>query len=201
MTYPTAPSTADPMTDPRPIHQRAMTQTEAIVAAVQPGQLTLPTPCPEYDVRALLSHIVGGLNRAAVIGEGGDALARPATAADVPDDGWPEAYRAAAQRARAAWADDAKLDAMVEVPWGKIPGRFALAGYIQEILTHGWDLAHATGQPAEGDPELALFALAGAKRVLPPETRGADIPFGPVVPVPPDAAPYAQLAAWLGRQP
>jgi hypothetical protein len=27
------------------------------------------------------------------------------------------------------------------VPWGKIPGRFAIAGYVQEILTHGWDLA------------------------------------------------------------
>jgi uncharacterized protein (TIGR03086 family) len=82
-----------------------------------------------------------------------------------PDDGWPDAYRAAASRAAAsrataAWADDAKLDALVEVPWGKVPGRFALAGYIQEILTHGWDLAQATGQPAEGDPELALWALA-----------------------------------------
>jgi uncharacterized protein (TIGR03086 family) len=88
------------------------------------------------------------------------------------------------------------------VPWGKIPGRFAIAGYVQEILTHGWDLAKATGQPTEGDPELATWALAGARRrILPPEARGADIPFGPVVPFPPDAAPCAQLAAWLGRQP
>jgi uncharacterized protein (TIGR03086 family) len=189
------------MPDPRPIHRRAISQTGAIVAAVEPGQLGLPTPCPEYDVRALLSHIVGGLNRVAVAGEGGNALARPARADDVTDDGWLAAYQAASQRARQAWADDAKLDALVEVPWGKIPGRFAIAGYIQEILTHGWDLAKATGQPTEGDPDLAFFALAGAKRVLPPEARGDDIPFAPVVPVPPDAAPYAQLAAWLGRQP
>ncbi|MGD0607997.1 MAG: TIGR03086 family protein, partial [Streptosporangiaceae bacterium] len=73
---------------------------------------------------------------------------------------------------------------------------------IQEILTHGWDLAQATGQPTEGDPDLAFFALAGAKRVLPAELRGDDeIPFGPVVDVPAEAGPYAQLAAWLGRQP
>jgi uncharacterized protein (TIGR03086 family) len=195
------PNTTEPMTDPRPIHRRAMAQTEAIVMAVEPGQLGLPTPCPEYDVRSLLSHIVGGLNRVAIVGEGGDALARPARADDVPDDGWLAAYQAASQRARQAWADDAKLDALAEVPWGKIPGRFAIAGYVQEILTHGWDLAKATGQPTEGDPDLAFFALAGAKRILPPETRGGDIPFGSVVPVPPDAAPYAQLAAWLGRQP
>jgi uncharacterized protein (TIGR03086 family) len=201
----TQPAAAGPAaTDPREIHRRAMAQTEAIVAAVQPGQLDLPTPCPEYDVRALLGHMVGGLNRVAIAGEGGDALARPARADEVPADGWAAAYRTATRRATQAWADDAKLDALVEVPWGKIPGRFAVAGYIQEILTHGWDLAKATGQPTEHDPELACYALAGAKRILPPEARGDDVPFGPVVRVTADAAPYgpyAQLAAWLGRQP
>ena len=131
------------MTDPREIHQRAMAQTETIVAAVRPAQLALPTPCAEYDVRALLSHIVGG----------------------------------------------------------KVPGRIAVSGYVQEILAHGWDLARATGQPTELDPELASWVLAVARRILPPEPRGGEIPFGPVVPVPPDAGPYAQLAGWLGRQP
>ena len=189
--------------DPRPLHRRAIAQTEAVVATVTPEQLTLPTPCPEYDVRALLSHITGGLTRAALVGEGDPgALARPAMASGVPDDAWPTAYRAAADRAIAAWADDTKLDTLFEVPWGKVPGRFVIAGYIQEILAHGWDLAKATGQPTDGDPELALFALAGAKRILPPDIRGTDdIPFGPVVEVPTDATPYTQLAAWLGRHP
>jgi len=189
--------------DPRPLHRRAIAQTETAVAAVSVDQLTLPTPCTEYDVRTLLSHIIGGLTRAALVGEGDPhALARPAMAEGPPDDGWPAAYRAAAERAVAAWADDAKLDTLVEVPWGKVPGRFALAGYIQEILAHGWDLAQATGQPTERDPELATWALAGAKRILPPDIRGdAGVPFGPVVEVSPDAAPYAQLAAWLGRHP
>jgi uncharacterized protein (TIGR03086 family) len=189
--------------DPRPLYRRAVAQTEIVVAAVSPAQLGLPTPCTEYDVRALLAHIVGGLTRTALVGEGDpDALARPAVAEGVPDDGWPDAYRAAADRAFAAWADDARLDALVEVPWGKVPGRFALAGYIQEVLTHGWDLAQATGQPAEGDPELALWALATAKRILPPDIRGAEgVPFGPVVDAPAGAGPHTQLAAWLGRQP
>jgi uncharacterized protein (TIGR03086 family) len=189
--------------DPRPLYRRAVAQTEAIVAAVTPGQLDLPTPCPEYDVRALLAHITGGLTRTALVGEGDpEALSRPAAASGVSDDGWPDAYQAGADRAFAAWADDAKLDALVEVPWGKIPGRFALGGYIQEVLAHGWDLAKATGQRTEGDPELALFSLATAKRILPPEIRGGDdVPFGPVVDAPADAGPYTQLAAWLGRQP
>jgi uncharacterized protein (TIGR03086 family) len=189
------------MTDPREIHQRAMAQTESVVAAVAPGQLGLPTPCTECDVRALLSHIVGGLNRIAMVGEGADALAVPARADGVPDDGWLAAYRTARARATAAWADHARLDALVEVPWGKVPGRIAVCGYIQEILTHGWDLARATGQPTELDPELASWVLAIAQRILPPEPRGGEIPFGPVVPASRDAGPYAQLAAWLGRHP
>src|SRR5580704_4219647 len=118
--------------DPRELHQRAMAQTEAIVAAVSPGQLTRPTPCAEYDVRALLSHIVGGLNRIAVMGEGGDALAVEPRADGVPDDGWLAAYQTACSRARAAWADDATLDALVVAPWGKVPGRIALSGCVQE---------------------------------------------------------------------
>jgi len=188
-------------TDPREIHQRALAQTESIVAAVVPAQLGLPTPCTEYDVRALLSHMVGGLNRIAIMGEGGDALAIPPRADGVPDDGWLAAYRAAAARVRAAWAEDARLDALVEVPWGKVPGRIAVSGYVQEILTHAWDLARATGQPTELDPELATWVLAVARRILPPEPRGGEIPFGPVVPAPPGAGVYAQLAGWLGRQP
>ena len=189
------------ITDPRELHQRAMAQTETVVAAVRPDQLTLPTPCTGYDVRELLSHVVGGLNRIAVMGEGGDALAVEPRADGVPDDGWPAAYAAARARVTAAWADDARLDALVEVPWGKVPGRIALGGYVQEILTHGWDLAQATGQPTELDPELASWVLAVARQILPPEPRGGEIPFGPVVPVPADAGRYAHLAAWLGRQP
>ena len=188
--------------DPRPVHARALAQTESIVAAVGQDQLGLPTPCSEYDVRTLLSHMVGGQNRIATVGEGGDGLAVPPFADGVPDDGWPDAFRATAARAASAWSDDAKLDALVEVPWGKVPGRIAVSGYLMEILTHGWDLAKATGQPTEGDPELAAYVLAIARRILPPEPRGGDeSPFGPVSEIDADAAPYAQLAAWLGRQP
>jgi uncharacterized protein (TIGR03086 family) len=189
------------MTDPRQVYARAIAQTEPIVAAVEPNQLGLPTPCTEYDVRALLSHIIGGMNRVATAGESGDALAVPARVDGVPDDGWPAAYRTPAARARAAWADDVKLEAEVALPWGTMPGRIAVSAYVQELLTHAWDLAQATGQPTEGDPELAAWTLALARRILPPEPRGGEVPFAPVVEPPPGAGPYAQLAAWLGRQP
>lgn len=158
--------------DPREYYARTLAQTESVVAAVKPDQLDDPTPCTEYDVRALLSHIVGGIQRTAIVGEGGDPFATPARVDGVPDDGWVAAYQAVRARVTAAWADDARLDAMVTVPWGTVPGRAALSGYVQETLTHGWDLATATGQPTELDPELASWTLAIAQRILPPEPRG-----------------------------
>lgn len=149
-------------------------------------------------MRALLSHMVGAVTRAALIGEGKDALAVPPFADSATAD-WTAAYREAAGRALAAWAEDAKLDGLVAVPWGKVPGRDAVTGYAEEILTHGWDLAVATGQETERDPSLAELALEFTRRILPPGIRGADVPFGAVVEPPPGAGPYARLAAWLGR--
>src|ERR1700690_4209502 len=80
-------------TDPRPMYARALDQTGLIIDSVRPDQLGDPTPCTEYDVRSLLSHMVGGVTRVAVAGEGGDALAVAARADGVPDDGWPAAFR------------------------------------------------------------------------------------------------------------
>lgn len=185
------------MDDPRVIYFRATAQTESVIAAVRPEQENLPTPCRDWDVRTLLSHLVGGVTRVALVGEGADALSLPPFAA--AGDDWAAGFRAAVKRAEAAWADDATLDAPCTVPWGTVPGRVALAGYVREVLAHGWDLATATGQPTELDPELAAFALDVSRRSLPADGR-AGIPFGPVRPAPPGAGGYAQLAAWLGRE-
>jgi uncharacterized protein (TIGR03086 family) len=187
--------------DPREMYGRALDQTELIIEQVRPAQLGEPTPCTAFDVRALLGHMVGGVHRIAHVGEGGNALDVEARADGVPDDGWSAAFREAGARARAAWADDARLEAIVSVPWGQVPGRDALPGYVQEVVVHGWDLAKAVGQPAELDPELAEYAFTFARQFLPPQRRGGPVPFGPVVAAPSGAGPYDQLAAWLGRTP
>jgi uncharacterized protein (TIGR03086 family) len=188
------------MNDPRVIFSRAVAQTESIVAAVRPDQAGLPTPCADWDVRTLVSHMAGGVIRIALVGEGADALQVPPFAdLDGKSAGeWAAVYRAAGARAAAAWTDDAKLDALFSVPWGKVPGRVAVAGYVREVLAHGWDLASATGQETELDPELGAYGLEVSRQSLPAAGREG-IPFGAVVPAPADAGVYAQMAAWLGR--
>ena len=62
------------MQDPRPLYERAADQFAGLLKTVTPERLGDPTPCTEYDVRALVSHVVGGTHRIAHIGEGGDWL-------------------------------------------------------------------------------------------------------------------------------
>lgn len=75
-------------------------------------------------VEQLMRHIVTGVRRAPVIAEGRDPQ-EVGPADDVPTQELLTAYRSAAEVAVAAWSPDERLDAMVTVPWGSIPGRGA----------------------------------------------------------------------------
>lgn len=46
---------------------------------------------------------------------------------------------------------------------------------------------------------MAESTLAAARRFVPEDRRGGQIPFGPVVSVEAEAGADARLAAWLGR--
>ena len=45
-----------------------------LLAGVRPDQLDLPTPCGDWDVRALVSHLHLVAERVLVLGRGGDAM-------------------------------------------------------------------------------------------------------------------------------
>jgi len=176
-------------TDPRPLYARAIAWTHGLMAGA--------TPCPEFDVRALLGHLVATVERARVIGEGGDPFSVPLVVTGVENGA--DTYRAAADKTLALWSDDALLDRMLTAPWGTVPGRATVWGYLNETLVHGWDLAVATGQDPETDPDLAEVVLAAVQRFVPAEPRGGPVPFGPVVEPHADAGPTERLANWSGH--
>lgn len=186
--------------DPRPILARALDQTQRQFAAVRPDELDNRTPCAEYDVRALLGHVVGVLHKLARAGAGGDARQLPDVAEGIPDDGWSSAFPQARGEVERVWAGDEILGRMVELPWATLPGRDVLEAYTHEFTAHSWDLAHATRRLAELDPDLATRALEAFSTFAPPEERSERGPFGPVVPAPEDADVYTRLAAYLGRR-
>ncbi|MDJ1136811.1 TIGR03086 family metal-binding protein [Streptomyces iconiensis] len=187
--------------DPRPIFARSLDQAGKQVAAVRPDELSNRTPCAEYDVRALLGHMVSVLHKLARVGTGGDASDLPDVIDGIADDGWAGAFARARSEAEQVWADDGQLDRMIELPWATLSGRDVLDAYSHEFTAHSWDLAHATERLAELDPDLATRALEAFSKFAPPDDRSEQGPFSPAVPVPDDADIHTRLAAYLGRRP
>jgi uncharacterized protein (TIGR03086 family) len=164
----------------------AMAPTIAIVHGIRPEQLTNPTPCAEFDVQALLDHMMG-------YGPRLEAAARKLKTAPDPA---PTLER---QLARIAdeWREP---DPWVgEASMGGEPMPAAMLGgmILVEMVVHGWDLAMATGQPAEWPEELLRFIHDEIAKTA---TMGRDMGlYGPPVPVPDDAPLLDRTIALTGR--
>lgn len=195
MTTPTTSTTTTQLMDPRPIYHGSTAWVLGLLTAVRDDQRHLPTPCDDYDVLTLSSHLAGTVGRAIAIAETGDAESVAPLAPEHDAD----TFARLAGRAQQVWADDALLDRLVKAPWGHAPGRVALWGYANEALVHGWDLAVATRQPFEADPALVEPVAAMVGHFIPAEIRVPGVPFSPVVDPRPDAGPTERLANWSGR--
>ena len=175
-----------------------------VVSGIKREQADLGTPCPDYDVTGLIDHLIEAADRAAALGRGqtpppGD-VSRHVELADAPDQ-----LRRAAEDAAQSWRDDARLSAMVTMPWGEqYAGAQLVDMYLTELATHAWDLAWATRQIDRLDAALATTALEGARATIKPEYRdlvATGSPFGAEVPPPRDADDWDRLAAFMGRDP
>ncbi len=204
--------TAGNRPDPRAILDSAIATGAAVIAGVQPDQFGAPTPCAEMDVRTMIGHLIGVLGRITALAQGDDPFA--VTETPVPDDGWADAWNAAARQATDAWSDDAVLEQPMALPWVQGNGAKVLSSYFSELTVHTWDLATATGQRPEWDDTVVNAALA-ERDFLPAENRraifeeisaamGLDevaIPFAEQVTIADDAPAIDRLVAWNGRDP
>ncbi len=182
--------------DPRPHYIAATRWVTNLMDGVPADRLHAPTPCTEFDVSALMGHLIGTARRSRALSRGEDIFA-VAMSSDHPSAA---EYASVVAEAVDSWSDDARLTALVRVPWGEVPGAGALWGYVNETLVHGWDLAVATGQPAEVETAAAEAAITVARQFIPAEIRADDdVPFGPVVEPRPDAGATERLANWSGR--
>jgi uncharacterized protein (TIGR03086 family) len=191
------------MPDSEPVDRlaRAVDQAGAIISRVRPDQAALPTPCRSWDVRALVNHLVHDVQQFTAMASGGRYEQDDA---DVIGDDWAAAYRHAADALLTAWRHEGALDRMVHLPTGEVPATWSVGQQIADLAVHGWDLAKATRQSTELDPELGQLALDWGRENLRPEFRGDEASgrvFGPEVSVPEDAALYDRLAAFWGRDP
>jgi uncharacterized protein (TIGR03086 family) len=188
--------------DPVKLLEAGFEWTGERIAQVRPDQLDLRTPCDKWDVRGVLNHLIGAMDRIAdgVAGKprppgfDPDALAEIDQVGDQPL----AAYRAAVDRALAVWHTEGVLDRLVEMPFGSAPAPFAAHISATDAVVHGWDASRAIGENADIPVELAVPILEFAKNNIPDGIRGRA--FALPVPIA-DGSPSDQLVAFLGRQP
>jgi uncharacterized protein (TIGR03086 family) len=172
--------------------------TEAVIRGVTPDQRGLPTPCPDYDVGALVSHLVGWLQVFAAAAAG-EPVQQDPTAYTAGDDA-ADRFRDAARQAVAAFEAGA-ADGPIDLGHGPNPGQQVFGMMLMEYIGHGWDLAKATGQPVAYSDAAAQAALDAGRATLLPQYRGPDKPFGHELPIDESAPALDRFVAFAGRDP
>jgi uncharacterized protein (TIGR03086 family) len=175
---------------------RAADAARAVVEGVRPEQLGLPSPCPDWDVRGVLNHVVfGNLMASARLRGQEPPTDRSADHLGADPAG---AFAESVSACREAFAEPGALERVVDTPLGRQQASFYVHMRINELLAHGWDVAAATGQSTDLAPDLAESALAMWQARLGDKPREGS-PFGPARPAPPGATAADRLAAFLGR--
>jgi uncharacterized protein (TIGR03086 family) len=86
--------------DPFALLARAIEQTRTIISHIRPDQASLPTPCTEWDARALVNHTVFDTQNFTAAVSGGQ---RPSADMDLIGTNWTDAYGTASGTALAVW--------------------------------------------------------------------------------------------------
>lgn len=181
------------------LHQRASREFGARVRLIGDDQWSRPTPCADWDARALVRHLVDEnlwtppLMDGSTVEEVGDRFA-----GDVLGDDPKGAYDAAAGRAIAALHAEGAMERTVHLSFGDFPGHEYAMQLFADHLVHAWDLAHALGVDERLDPEL-VAACTEWFASMEEAYRGAGV-VGPRPPVPEGADEQTRLLAMFGRR-
>ncbi|MFA1551284.1 TIGR03086 family metal-binding protein [Actinomadura chokoriensis] len=172
-----------------------------IVLEVPAARMDDPTPCPDWDVRGLVNHLIlwngrgeAAAHRAPVTGPGED---HDFTA----EPGWAERFGEQARKTAEAWQDPAAWEGRTSLSGtGEgMPAEFIAGILFVECVLHGWDLAVATGRDPGFSPEVVRTAW---DQVVPmAEMSRRYGVFGAEVPVPEDAPLLDRVLGASGRDP
>lgn len=137
------------------LHRRTVEGWASRVTAVADDDWGRRTPCSDWDVRALVNHVVGEdrwtrpIAEGRTIGEVGDRFD-----GDLLGDDPRAAAASAADEAVAAVERHLPEHGVVHLSFGDVP----IDEYVWQVSTdhliHTWDLAAATGQDRTLDPAL-----------------------------------------------
>jgi uncharacterized protein (TIGR03086 family) len=188
------------MTEVAALHRTALEGCGRRVAGVGPDDWHRPTPCADWDVRALVGHLVDEnrwvppLLAGRTIADVGDELS-----GDPLGDDPQRAWEASATAAGEAVARPGALDVTTHLSFGDVPGPEYVMQLTADMLVHGWDLARATGEDERLDLGV-VEAVATWFDAMEAAYRAAGA-IGPAVDLPDGASAQDRLLARFGRDP
>jgi uncharacterized protein (TIGR03086 family) len=181
--------------EPLAAYDRAAAVLTTVLAGVTDDRFGLPTPCPDWTVRSVLNHIVLGQRTAeATI----DGRTHPSAKADQLGRRPRVAVAESLANLGTRFAEPGLLTRVLSTAMGEAPGATLVDVRTAELLVHGWDIATATTQATDLDPDLVDYVRDRWTARLGDRPR-AMLPFAEPQPVPAGATPADRLAAYLGR--
>ncbi|MFI5747702.1 TIGR03086 family metal-binding protein [Streptomyces sp. NPDC051644] len=169
------------------------------VHGVRDDQWSAPTPCTEWTVRDLVTHLVSEqlwvpplLTEGRTVAEVGDAFD-----GDVLGDDPVAVWDRAADGARQAFEAPGALERTVNLSYGNSAADAYCAQMVADAVVHAWDLSRAIG----ADERLPAPLVAFTRREVGPYAKDLSQSglFAPPVETPADADPQTELLALLGR--
>jgi uncharacterized protein (TIGR03086 family) len=180
--------------------QQTLDAARKVIGGVKQDDLAKPTPCSEWNVRALVNHMIG-VNYAFTQALAGKKIETGGETPDLVGDDPAASYAKASRGALEAWRAPGALDRILSLPPGDVPGSTGINIFMTDQSVHTWDLARALGKEHAIDTDLVEVSFEMLRQILRPEFRATGGPFGPEVPCAADAAVQDRLLAFTGRNP
>lgn len=180
-------------------YDHALAEYDSRVSQIADDQWSEPTPCEDWDVRALVAHMVDECRWVPyLLGGGTPQEAGDRFAGDPLGDDPKAAWRAASSAAREALGAEGALDHSVTVSAGEISARDYLWQLTVDLAVHAWDLARGIGVDDQLDHELVRRIHAETEKDT--ETLAKSGQFHPPLHAPAHADLQTRMLGLFGRR-
>lgn len=174
-----------------------------LLDTVTDDQLAGPTPCPDYAVRDVLTHLLGltvAFRDAARKDLGPTTDNTPGDVLPVLGADWRAVLARQLDELAVAWRSPDAWQGATRAGGVELPAAVAGVVALNEVLIHGWDVARGTGAGYEPDEAT----LQASRALLTPEDAigpNKNSLFGAAVEVPADAPLLDHVIGLSGRRP
>ena len=173
---------------------------DRLIAGVADEKLSAPTPCAQFDVRALMNHMVVANHFFVSVASGQPMEGAGDEVPEVLGDDPAIAHGQSAVELMKTLREPGVQERTFNFGFAQMPAAMGLGLMLTETTVHGWDLAKAAGGDTSIDADVATMLLQGSQGIDAMRSPEGN-PFGPAVEVPETASPGDRLVAFLGRTP